>query len=65
MKLEFNAQESKFLQNVLRRHLDEMRRELTHTDNRALHAELARDVGQLEEIVARVDRSLDEASVYA
>lgn len=65
MKLELTSEETTFIETQLARRLDELRDEHVHTTDRAMKHELARDVSQLEAILARMRRFVAETSSYA
>ena len=65
MKLELSTRDAKTLSAHLSRRLVDLQNELTHTKDRQLHKDLAADVEELEQLVAKVSRFVDEAAVYA
>lgn len=58
MTLELSPDDCRFLQTVLARHLEEMRHELNHTDDRALHREIRADVDRLEQLASRLQTEI-------
>jgi len=65
MKLELSAQEAKVLSTHLTRRLTDLQHELVHTSDRQLHHAIAADVAELDRLLGRVRRVVDEAVTYA
>ena len=54
MQIDLNLDDTRFLHQVLARHLEEMENELVHTDKRDLQREIAADAKRLRALIARI-----------
>lgn len=59
MRLDLDADDSRFLYAQLKRRLGELELEVVHTDDHALHRALLADIARLESIVKHVEGSLE------
>ncbi len=54
MRIDLDQEEQSLLQSTLEGRLEQLRRELVHTDDRALHRGLALDITRLESLAGRI-----------
>lgn len=57
IKFELDPSDATFLADQLARQLDRLQNELVHTDDRALHRDLARDIDRLTKVRERIVRA--------
>jgi hypothetical protein len=65
MKLELSTKDAKLLTTHLARRLVDLQNELVHTTDRHMRSSLATDVEELESLLGRVRRFVDESRIYA
>jgi len=65
MKLELSTKDARILSANLSRRLIDLQNELMHTSDRHMRGALAADVEELEALLGRVRRFVDESMIYA
>jgi hypothetical protein len=61
LDVKLSARDTQDLKNALDRHVHELMAELVHTDDRALHAALKRDVERVEALRKRFEWIVEQA----
>jgi hypothetical protein len=54
MQIDLSIDDTRFLHQLLARHLEEMENELVHTDKRTMQREIAADTKRLRALLARL-----------